>query len=501
MSPRRIAPLAALFAVALAGAIARAQTWSEIVPSSGPIPPARTNAGGVYDPVGHRLVVFGGTGASSTLNDVWGFDLAANVWTDLTPAAGPAPARRFTPNAVYDPVRHSMIVWSGQGAGFFNDVWEFDLSTHEWRQFMPAAPLPEIRYGTASIFDPIARDLVAFAGFTDLGRFDDTWRFSPDGVAWTDVSPAASPGRRCLHASAYDARQHRMIVYGGQRFGAIGDVWALDLATDAWTELTPATSPDPRWFGAGVYDLRFHRLMVFGGGSEFTSETNDVIAFDLFRRQWSTLAPAGTRPSARQGSIAIFVLEEDRLVVFGGVTASGVASDVWSLDGVSEAFLPGCLAGGIAAATSGPVDVLFVNGSAGGASRTVVVNAGDPLSLNLGVSPDGPARAPYVLFLWRNLDKQPTTLSTPAGRIVGCLVNHLQGPGKPWRCLRSSSLPAAACAGVAENPGPPTAPFARMRVSGLRNPVRLTIQAIVQDAGSASVTGFSPTNAIMLDVR
>ena len=81
-----------------------------------------------------------------------------------------------------------MLVWAGQSTVFHNDVWAFDLAEPGWAEYQPANPEPNIRYGTASVFDPLTRDLVTFAGFTNAGRFQDTWRFDPDGVAWTDVS-------------------------------------------------------------------------------------------------------------------------------------------------------------------------------------------------------------------------------------------------------------------------------------------------------------------------
>jgi hypothetical protein len=60
---------------------------------------------------------------------------------------------------------------------------------------------PNVRYGVGYTFDPVARDLVTFAGFTNQGRFDDVWRFNDQAVTWTDVSPGLGPGERCLHAA------------------------------------------------------------------------------------------------------------------------------------------------------------------------------------------------------------------------------------------------------------------------------------------------------------
>jgi len=310
-----------------------AQTWTEITPASGPAPAARRNASAILDPVDNRVVVFGGF-STSYRNDIWAFDLDTGTWQDLTPASGPAPAARLTPASVYDPHGHQMITWSGQGPGvFFNDVWSFDLTTNTWSQYTPAGGPPNIRYGVGYTWDPLARELVTFAGFTNLGRFDDVWRFNDQAVTWIDVSPASGPIERCLHAACYDAVNHRMVMYGGQNAGPLDDMWALDLESNTWTELTPAVNIPGRFFATVVYDAANHRVTVFGG--QTPSNTNEVWVFDLWNDAWTPLTPAGTPPSARYGAAGIYDGAGDRMVVFGGFD-SAVRNDVWSLDNLSS---------------------------------------------------------------------------------------------------------------------------------------------------------------------
>ncbi len=127
----------------------------------------------------------------------------AQSWVELTPAGGKAPAPRQNPAAVYDPLAHRMVVFGGRSAaGDLNDVWAFDLELGTWTAFDPPESRPNVRYGTASVFDPVRQPLVTFAGFTDEGRFEDTWRFDPGSSAWMQVARTTVPGRRCLHAAA-----------------------------------------------------------------------------------------------------------------------------------------------------------------------------------------------------------------------------------------------------------------------------------------------------------
>ncbi len=330
----RALPTVAAIALSAVAYDAGAQTWTDITPG-GTAPTGRRQASAILDPVDHRMVIFGGT-TGTTSNEVWAFDLDTNTWENLTPAAGPpAPTARITPASVYDPHGHQMIMWSGQGQGgtFFNDVWSFDLTDNTWSQYAPAGGPPAIRYGVGYTWDPKARDLVTFAGFTFQGRFDDVWRFNDQAVTWTDVSPGNGPIERCLHAACYDAINHRMIMYGGQNGGPLGDIWALDLDTDTWTELTPASNPPGRYFATLVYDAGNHRATLFGG--QTPSNANDAWVFDLWTGLWTQLAPAGTPPSARYGSAGIYDGANDRMVVFGGFDVA-YRNDVWSLDNLSS---------------------------------------------------------------------------------------------------------------------------------------------------------------------
>jgi hypothetical protein len=323
----------------------QAQNWVDITPAAGPAPSARMLQSAILDPTTRKMIIFAGEDATSRLNDIWQFDVDTHTWTDLTPGTGPAPALRRTPVSIFDPSGPRMVTWSGQGtSGFFNDAWEFDLISNTWSQYSPTGGPPNIRYGAAGVFDPVSGDLVTFAGFTNMGRFDDTWRLNPAGTTWSDVTPGTAPLERCLHSASYDAGQHRMIMYGGQNNGARNDIWAFDLTLNTWTELTPAVSPDGRWFTAHTYDAANHRVMIFGGNTG-TVISSEVWAFDLATNTWFMMNPSGTGPTHRAGATAVYDGANDRMVVFGGKGAE-FYNEVWSLENLSgsptaaEARLP-----------------------------------------------------------------------------------------------------------------------------------------------------------------
>jgi hypothetical protein len=113
-----------------------AQQWTELKPS-GDAPVPRGNPAAIYDPIGHRLIAFGGRVPGGQLNDVWALDLSEMAWQNITPSTGPTP--RWSHNAVYDPAGHRMLLWSGRRDGtFYNDVWAFDLNAEMWTELVLA---------------------------------------------------------------------------------------------------------------------------------------------------------------------------------------------------------------------------------------------------------------------------------------------------------------------------------------------------------------------------
>ncbi len=312
--------------------------WRNITPATGSAPEPRRDGEVIYDPVGKRLILFGGNSDAGLKNDTWAFDLNARSWTKLT-TVGTPPSGRFGFDAVYDPVGNQLVIYNGQGAGFFNDTWTLNLTTLEWRDVSPASDSarPKKRYGSGAIFDSVTRSLVSFAGFTsEAGRFQDTQSFDLAANSWADWSPSGTkPQVRCLLTAAFDKTSRRMIIYAGQRSGALDDIWSFDLASRQWTNLTPTIRPPGRfWSSSFVNDDG--RFVIFGGSG--AGNFNDTWEFDLSARQWTQLQIANP-PEQRNGMMGAFVDGEDRFIIFGGTGNNGNLNDVWELSRKTVAAL------------------------------------------------------------------------------------------------------------------------------------------------------------------
>ena len=176
-------------------------------------------------------------------------------------------------------------------------------------------------------------------GFTNSGRFDDTWSLDLAGGSWTDISPSTKrPVERCLMRSAWDPRRERLLMFGGQTTATpfLGDLWALE--PNGWREIAAEPRPSPRTFYAMAFDRLLRviqegviirdRLIIFGGNSQ-GGAMNDLWFFDSPSESWSQATPEGEPPSPRFGHDAVVVGRS--LFVFGGNDGSNDLNDLWEL--------------------------------------------------------------------------------------------------------------------------------------------------------------------------
>jgi hypothetical protein len=278
---------------------------------------------------GRLLLLFGGRNDTGTLGDHWAYDVEKGVWTNATPPGARLPPPRFGHNAALTGgPQGSVLLFGGQdGGSFFNDVWL--LGELGWQQLQPPGG-PAQRYGAASALDADGRLLVSH-GFTNEGRFDDTWSLDPSPV-WANVSAAGTrPIKRCLCRGAWDTKRNRFLMFGGQTDGTpfLGDLWAFDGQT--WTEITTEPKPSPRNFYA-MAETDPGRIALFGGNTvDVPGPMNDLWFFDGATDTWTLAQLGGEAPSARYGHDAVWLPESRRLIVFGGHDTTGDLNDLWEL--------------------------------------------------------------------------------------------------------------------------------------------------------------------------
>lgn len=162
-----------------------------------------------------EVVLFGGyTGVAN--NELWSWD--GTNWTNRTQASG-NPAARWYHTIAYDPVGDRIVLFGGyNGSSRFGDTWSWTLQ-NGWVQLAPVQS-PSARYTHAMAYDPTRGSVVLFGGHDGADR-GDTWELR--GSAWVKCTQAWEPPAREAPGLAFDSDRQRLLLFGGWPTG--GDFW------------------------------------------------------------------------------------------------------------------------------------------------------------------------------------------------------------------------------------------------------------------------------------
>lgn len=215
--------------------------------------PPRTLGTGVFDPIGRRLVYYGGMTTINLLDKtgmvgdtlVLSIDNSIDGWKPLN--IDPPGPPRYWAHSIYDPVGHRMVMYGGRSA--FSST---------------------------------------------VGNETSVLNLAEGAEKWTVLQlPVSPPGKTETigHRMCYDRVRHRaMLVGGGMGYGgpiAYGHVWALDLGNTniGWKQLQPTNGgPGASMIAANVFcspetgDCFVHSGMIFDPPNSYgTAVPTDVI--------------------------------------------------------------------------------------------------------------------------------------------------------------------------------------------------------------------------------
>jgi hypothetical protein len=309
--------------------------WKQIAPH-GPTPPARSSHAAIYDAARDRMVVFGGYSAGVYLSDVWELSLDnAPTWKQIL-HTGPSPNPRQLRNAVHDPIGDRMVIYGGYNHfidGSMNDLWSLSLeSPEEWTQIAVASALPAI-HEHGVVLDAAGR-LLAFGGAGNPAQCLSIPLADPN--LWKFISPPTppvSPAARSGHTVTHDPERRRLVVAGGNRRTYDPSTWALSLDTNRWQALATADPPGSFMHEhCAIHDPIGDRLIAFGG---FGNQTGPWQLSMAPGSSWQPL-PSGPTPPGRSGAMAIYDPVRRRMILFGGFYYDFYGwhftyDDVWAL--------------------------------------------------------------------------------------------------------------------------------------------------------------------------
>lgn len=325
-----------------------APVWIPESPA-GVSPPGRFSHSAVYDPIGRRILVVGGAWVGNMDVHALSVDPGATkTWTLLT-TAGTPPPYRYGHAAVYDAGNRALIVFGGNSGGtIVEDVWRLTLPETGTPTWSPVTVSGDIagdgRSGVVAGYDPAGARMIVFGGSDENDdAFNDVWSLSLPAAgspAWSPLAPSGpGPSVRSGAAGAWDSIRSRLIVWGGWDNGGLTDTWALELpagGTPSWNPVALSTAAPPwRYRHASAYDAVNRRLLVFGGNlggaSLDANNVNEMWALSLpdsGPSAWTLLAPSGTAPSVRWGSAAA-AAGGDCYVIGGYAATNQFLADVY----------------------------------------------------------------------------------------------------------------------------------------------------------------------------
>ena len=246
--------------------------WVDLQPT-GERPPGRTDGTLIYDAANDQLVLFGGTNFPRYYNDVWTFNLTgASHWTQLTPAGAP-PSPRALHGAIYDPVGRRMVMFGG-------DLWALSLSgAPAWTPLVATGTAPAVAFSFSVVYDPALERMLLFGGSPSLGvGRNDTYALSLSGTpTWSQVPTTGPlPALRFDQAMALDGARQRLVVSGGWVVPdpfrnptptRADDTWALDLSVSpsTWSRIDLGIGSGDNEPGHGAFvDFDGSRLILAG---------------------------------------------------------------------------------------------------------------------------------------------------------------------------------------------------------------------------------------------
>jgi hypothetical protein len=275
------------------------------------------------------------------------------------------PDGRYLQAVTFDETREVAVMFGGltyslsTGTATPNqEIWEWSPTTGDWTNRTLAGTQPDVRSGSAMVFDSKRNKIVLFGGRAGSGfNYADTWEWDPSSGTWTDTTSSGSrPSARSQHAMVYEKSTGNILLFGGGRSDStsydgsgisvsFGDTWEWNPTTRAWTQLQPKASPAARHDFGMVWDSSRNLAVLFGGMEKDSagvdgSPLQDTWEWDPSAGTWTERTTQGAKPSPRYAHSMAFAGGSNKAIVFGGwdITTGGSKNDLWEWDPTSGSW-------------------------------------------------------------------------------------------------------------------------------------------------------------------
>jgi hypothetical protein len=269
------------------------------------------------------------------------------VWIGLTRQSGSSPQTVLTThsgisqvipprrdaNLAYDSVHHEVLLFGGtlltSGGAQTNETWAWNGQT--WTQLHPTASPPALP-GTM-VYDAASQQIILFLYRVQSGGTVANEMWTWDGNTWHQLQPTVLP--EVLDASiAYDAAQGQIVLFGSETSQDTGTLtnstWTWN--GTIWQEQHPPTSPSPRTGAALAYDAARQQIVLYGGITA-TGLSSEIWTWNGTTWQQHQVT---NQPSARQHASLVYDNATQQTLLFGGLNPQGTQpapDDTWAWNG------------------------------------------------------------------------------------------------------------------------------------------------------------------------
>lgn len=205
-------------------------------------------------------------------NDGGKYDPVADTWSPI-PATG-SPSARYGHVAVWTGTR--MVVWGGSTAtSGLASGGIFDPATNSWSP-TSLSGVPEARRLATAVWT--GSRMVVWGGYSPQTAFVDSGGlFDPGANAWTSTSKANAPSPRMDHSAVWTGS--RMIIFGGTGFGPVmQDGSRFNPINNSWAAINLAGGPPPMSGHAAAWtggSMLVYQGISRGGGQYFLDQAVD----------------------------------------------------------------------------------------------------------------------------------------------------------------------------------------------------------------------------------
>ena len=433
----------------------------------------------------------GAPGRNSSRGSVLRIACVDGKWTELETLEPPEPASfvdRFGEAVALSP-EYAAVGATGRliGGRSVGGVFVYDRSNLEAPPAAIVPPDPTLRDGAEfGAVLALENDILVCSAPEEERVF--VFRREAEGGEWAFLQELRPRGSSSGFGNALDLDGGILVVGGTPRGGTAPgslDVYEFDGSAFARGVIPRPPSAGPT--------IKFGSSVQVDDGTIVT--TGDRSLAWIFRRQAN-----GDWMEVQQ-----LPNPDDNPDLFASGVTAGIGDGVIVLSDDQRTFFYGDAAFGSVGFRNPDerTDVLFVNGSSGGADRRLDASVGEPISIELASAPAGPDPARYVLWVWSADSRSIFPLDLGTSR-AGCTVNPTPfqpfASPQPIVCLQGG-MPAAFCAGVRVRPAPDRVPFEITRSLGIGREADLILQGVIEDKDARGIDGFSVSNGLFLRVR